>query len=563
MLIFPREGSTGLLTVEGSTYPDYLSVSTSYNTEVGAVTLYIGPPAGGSQSIFCRKIVVRVPTGPGADALTTNAHAPAIAISVPEPGNQLPGRRWTVKLDTSSDSYAEVTCTPEGFGNSGFAEFKTGSRKVGFTLSQIAIHPIPGDVEITVFEDSSYQPETGYTTRRSFYDVRKYQGILYFHSLRAEPSFIERGQSATLLWDGSPEADYTMFANGRPHLEHNPPSGGTWTSEPLDDDTEFTLEAKTMGPGDTPIYRQLTTSVKVDNANKRLNSIKVGTINAPTAGGRVRVADDLTLGQGKTLDADHINASAAGAITVDTHLALATGKTLSVDKVNPSTTNRAITVDTDLTLAANKTLSVDKVNPSTTNRAITIDTDLTLAANKTLKVDKVDATGGSGTLTIGSSRIFTEGDLTLGPGKTLDADHINASAAGTITVDTHLTVEGLFTANGPTDMVQSFKATELGLGQRSSFTAETSGILVVLCRAENSGSTVRATVKIDSRGYLPASHADHSNGNWGEHCFAIAVRKGARCEILVEKKRGNPQYQVGWYLWCPLGKGATMAEIEE
>ncbi|MFD6182888.1 hypothetical protein [Streptomyces goshikiensis] len=70
------------------------------------------------------------------------------------------------------------------------------------------------------------------------------------------PSALQaRGQKATLVWDGSPEAEYTMFTNGVPNPANNIPSGGIWKSAALDDDAEFTLEARTLGPGNTPVYR--------------------------------------------------------------------------------------------------------------------------------------------------------------------------------------------------------------------------------------------------------------------------------------------------------------------
>lgn len=175
MIISPRSGSAGLLAAEGGTYPDYLPVSTTFNAEFGPVVINMRPAEGQAQSIYCRKIVIRIPTGPGSDALTTNAHAPEISIGVPEPGPHLPGKAWTTTLDTSSNAYAVVTCTPAGHSGSGFAEFKEGSRKVGFTFSQIAFAPLPDDIAITIEEETSYQPTSGYQTRQSIYDVRKYQ----------------------------------------------------------------------------------------------------------------------------------------------------------------------------------------------------------------------------------------------------------------------------------------------------------------------------------------------------------------------------------------------------
>ncbi|MFF1498195.1 hypothetical protein [Streptomyces sp. NPDC058304] len=61
----------------------------------------------------------------------------------------------------------------------------------------------------------------------------------------AGPSALQsRGARATLVWDGSPEAEYTMFTNGVANPADNVPSGGIWKSPPLDDDAEFTLEAR-------------------------------------------------------------------------------------------------------------------------------------------------------------------------------------------------------------------------------------------------------------------------------------------------------------------------------
>ncbi|MFE9220795.1 hypothetical protein ACFYN3_31210 [Streptomyces lavendulae] len=60
MLIFPKAGSEGLLAVEGSTYPDCLPVSKTYNVETGAVTINIGLPPEKTQNIYCKKITIRI-----------------------------------------------------------------------------------------------------------------------------------------------------------------------------------------------------------------------------------------------------------------------------------------------------------------------------------------------------------------------------------------------------------------------------------------------------------------------------------------------------------------------
>ncbi|MFE9220797.1 hypothetical protein ACFYN3_31220 [Streptomyces lavendulae] len=556
MLIFPRSGSTGLLTVEGSTYPDYLPVSKTYNVETGTVTINIGLPPEKTQKIYCKKITIRIPTGAGSDHLTTNIQAPGIATSGPEPGNNVPGRSWTITKNTANPGYVEITCTPLGFGNSGFAEFTPGGRKVGFAMSQIAISVIPGDVTITVIEETHTQPTGTYTPRTSFYDVRKYDGILYFHSLRAEPSVVERGQKATLVWDGSPEAEYTMFTNGVPHPESNVPSGGLWKSAALDDDTEFTLEARTLGPGNVPVYRRLTTSVIVKNANKSLNTLRVSNIAAVTNGGTITADDHFTMATNRDLRTNSLKSTTtSGTITAGNHFTVASGNYLRTNILGSTSTNSAISCVDNFTLDAAKDLRTNSLRSTTTNGTIGV-------VNKTNFSEAVvcykDTTVHYPAKFVAGNGIRIDGNITSNyPGVQVDTD-VNLSRTANF--------NGPINLNGPVG--SGAQSGSLAMNTTKSFVAPTSGILLGHAYSGSRYSGVKVYIwgvsgprphTVESS--ATADQTPNSNYLIQHSGVSALVRKGDNVSIRAEvlpNSANPPSYLNAWWVWYPFGSSGNV-----
>ncbi|WP_327116412.1 discoidin domain-containing protein [Nocardia sp. NBC_01730] len=229
--------------------PNPLPVSTFDELQYGRLRIILGPMSGADQVTHCTGIAIRVPLGRHAQALADNA---AAACSV-NAGNT--GVRWTpLAPDLSDPDVAVFRFVPEG------RDSFDNTRRVEFTVSGLEVNGAPWRVPISVDQVAAYgwRPDD-YFVNRSRYVVEKVANEFYVHSFRPASTVVDYNRTATLLWDGVQNANYTISYRDSTGAEQTAQaSGGSWTSPPLFDATNFTLTATRGGH-----VRHLTTHLEV------------------------------------------------------------------------------------------------------------------------------------------------------------------------------------------------------------------------------------------------------------------------------------------------------------
>ncbi|MYT29867.1 MULTISPECIES: hypothetical protein [unclassified Streptomyces] len=359
--------------------PSPLRVSTFAKPEYGKLTITYGKVKDDSATwpVHCKRFTVSIPTGRQATALTSEPTLIRADATVPDDK-----RQWKVDRHSSPDEVV-FTCKPEG----GPAKFD-GSWSFQLELWGIEINGGPGPVNIAWEESTSTTGADGpFTERSGGRDIIKRDDSFYLHSFRPATVAINRATKATLYWEGTPNAIYTMhYRKPDGTQESVPAANGIWTSpEELVDDTSITLQAQM---GDETRY--LTTYIKVNNPDLAVTSIA-----APAAGSAISVKNTLSLQDKASLNipANGGQLTVYGALTAEAAATAGQGK---VTTDGPLTTNGPIEAEDSVTIAAGKTL--------TTNGPIKAEDSVTIAAGKTLTTN---------------GPIKANDHVTIGPGKSL------------------------------------------------------------------------------------------------------------------------------------------------
>jgi phage baseplate assembly protein gpV len=387
-----------LLKPEVETDPDPLRVSTFAEPEYGKVTFYFGfeLASGGQWPIYCKKLTISIPTGRKSSALTGDPQLISYSASAVHGTDQ--GRKWNIERNTNDPNKVVFTCTPDTITPARF----DGNWHVAFTLSGIEVNGAAGTVSMTIEEETSPQPKSGFQSRTGHAEIVKRDDSFEFHSFRPARTIVNRGSAVKLDWSGGNNATYTMYyrdKNGSDHAKTLTDPGGTWTlPEGLDDSTNFTLKA-TVGQKD---YYQ-TTHVKIKDPDVTVN--KLVTIDGATTYGSSFFYgtsfffEEVYVESQKSLTVDgpivaNSTLSAAGNLTANGNLTVASGKTLTAH--GPLTVGGNLTANGNVTVASGKTLTTNgpliannnlTVNGTTKTKDITVDNSRTLRVSTLRSAD--------------------------------------------------------------------------------------------------------------------------------------------------------------------------------
>ncbi|MGK5631696.1 hypothetical protein [Streptomyces sp. URMC 123] len=276
--LVPGDGT--LLSYALKTDPDPVQVG-------GTATLRL-TVRGGPRPAHCRRIVLALPTGAGADELITAPGSLTAVVTGGEAEEQ--GGGWTATA-TTPPGEAVFTLTPaRGRG------WLAGVTPLTVTLGQIRVNTATGTPRLRITEETSADG-TAWETRGSELALAKFPEGFVFRDLRPDRVHVKNGETVTLTWDGSP-ATYTMdWGRGPAQVT----TDGTWTSPPLHDTTAFRLAARL--PNSTA-ERVLTTLVTVARPHLRVTDLQ--------SAGRVRM-----LGASLPVDAPAPGTSARYTATTD------------------------------------------------------------------------------------------------------------------------------------------------------------------------------------------------------------------------------------------------------
>ncbi|WP_411130190.1 hypothetical protein [Streptomyces sp. x-19] len=240
------------------------------------------------QYVYCRKIVIKIPSGEGETDLTDGPIGPISSQRPPE-GIGTPGYSWRMDKTSDSNSMFVWTCTPEGDDDlpPKVARFP-GDRACVFTIGPVKINSEAGTAEIVLEEETATSPNGQFETRTSRIPIEKQDGSFFLRNFRPEYSLIERGTSPTLIWEAG-TASLTMFQDNHVFGENSPnrPRTPPWTSPiPIDDSTTFTLLAETQR-GTRKIQEILTTIVKVKEPNINAHNLTTTGSSLISTGGAI------------------------------------------------------------------------------------------------------------------------------------------------------------------------------------------------------------------------------------------------------------------------------------
>lgn len=313
-----------LLLPARGTNPSPLRASTVAELEYGQVVLRFGRNKRADWPVYCKMLKIIVPTGRSATDLT--GEPSLITYSASPVNGPAQGREWQMVRNSTDPNHTVFSCVPDTT-----ATFDA-TWQVNFTLSGIEVNESIGTVDLTVEEETSTTGnENDFQLRTGRVEVKKSGSEFYFHSLRPRTVVINRGSTVDLLWEGSSNAQYTMYyrdADGTQTYDNDQSNfaGGLWKSPELHDNANFTLKATINGED-----HYLTTSLKVNAPNITVNEVTAqgtltanGHVNAFSTGKVVRIAElrgpydgnatpkekplvingDATINVGKTLTAN-------------------------------------------------------------------------------------------------------------------------------------------------------------------------------------------------------------------------------------------------------------------
>ncbi|GAA2687960.1 MULTISPECIES: hypothetical protein [Actinosynnema] len=315
------------------TDPDPLMVSTFAEPSYATLTLAYGKEkaAGASWPIECSKLVISIPTGRQATALTGDPQRINPSTGIITAGN---GKKWSIAKDSTDPNRTDYTLVPDDD-----ATFD-GTWQLNVELSGIEVNGAIGPVTLGLTEKTKTSGGE-FTERTGHVEVVKRDDAFSFHSLRPTKNVIERNGTVQLNWEGSSNAEYTVYfrdKDGEDRATPLPNPGGTWTSPALVEATNFTLKATL---GDKDLYQ--TTHVWVAEPDLRVNTLGVAD----------HVVSDLTVAKDKTLRASTLRGTDGSVIKV--------GNTLDQESTTSSLITGTGGVQANGNLSASGTTTLTKV----------------------------------------------------------------------------------------------------------------------------------------------------------------------------------------------------------
>ncbi|MGW4379138.1 hypothetical protein [Kitasatospora sp. NPDC004531] len=262
-------GDPMLLDYRISTYPDELTVD--YPDPVDLILTVDKAPT--AKKVHCDKITVSLLMGNGDIAWLEEKDFGAVGHSV-KGGTEIGhGEGWkAVTKQVPRDGkglFCDVIFTPRTT-----AVFD-GTWTLQLRVKTIKLNKKPGHAELLVTEQTA---ETGTTSEKTVSaTVQKAPREFELHSFRADPMQIQNGGLATLKWQGTRSATYTMFWNdSRAEITPGPDTPpGQWTCpDPLVKDTNFLLQGH-FAQGNNTYERTLTTLVVVLTPDLVVNKLTV------------------------------------------------------------------------------------------------------------------------------------------------------------------------------------------------------------------------------------------------------------------------------------------------
>ena len=233
--------STTTLTYAMTTNPNPIEVSTSPATPALATLIFVVscPRAVGSCTVS--QLTVQLPVGDVSDATNlTNVAPSASAASI----SASDGAGWTPSLGVSPGLFI---FSPPG------ESVQLSEQSLTIQLAGIQVSPMVGTADITIHEwvaPGSYPapPPSKPPTGRAVIPAAKFPSGFYAFDFAASAPQVNSGESVTLSWIGSDNADYFIsYADQKPARV----TGGTWESPPLFTTTVFILTAQASAAGQT------------------------------------------------------------------------------------------------------------------------------------------------------------------------------------------------------------------------------------------------------------------------------------------------------------------------
>lgn len=302
-------------------------------------------------------------------------------------------------------------------------------------------------------------------------------------------------------------------------------------------DTTFYLIGS-VGTGTEEVKRILSTGVMVIKPDLEIGNLVVH--------GTVTAKDDISIEAGKKLVTPEISAT-GGSVKISSSVDHTNGTVKLLDtgalEVNgrvkvkggiegDSAAGKPLEVHQTAGLNVHANLQVGTSGGNYTavfKKPVTVENTLSVSEGNPLKTNKLTTVSG-GTISVDKHIDMTKGTIL----RTGDLRGVDDGANKTIKVNAPID----FTAT--VDIVKAAKRGKLSKGAAHSFTADTSGLLVIHAWAGDKGSTAGTEVYVNNfpHGRF-MTYADHSNGQPGGELLTIPLKRDDRVEFKVVNRRGT------------------------
>ncbi|MGY5124915.1 hypothetical protein [Streptomyces nigrescens] len=513
-----RSGAA-LLPYSVETFPPELTAGTPGAPVTATLKVVVG--AGLLRPVRCDRLTVKLRIGEGASAWTGNRTALDSGVVGGEPPGQ--GDGWTKYA-----GYPEGDWQVFEFEPTTTAVFD-GSWRLTLNLFNIEVNSAPGWAEFQIVEKTATSGAT--SDKFTSAQVQKAPSAFVFHSFHPKDLLVGNGDCATLLWQGTRDAAYTMYWGGsHEELKFGPDQPfGEWRSPELNTPTGFMLQARYTEDGKT-YERTLTTTVSVIKPDLELRNLTVnGTL---TAKGAVTANSTLT---------------AHGAVTAKSTLK-AEG-TLTAD----STLNANGDV---IAVAASRVVRIRELRgPNGVTLRVNSNTEF-LPQNAVTVNGTIDAKGG---MTATGSNFVRIRELRGPYGEPLKINsHTQFLPGNDVTISRMLETQGLLKVSGPTELLGQPQSWSLTWNTSRTFTAPTSGLAIghVFCGGGNRNPMV--TLSSENRTTRASALKFNSPARSGYETAVLGIRKGRSCTVAFKDSGGDsgPDWKSAWFIWIPFGSGS-------
>jgi len=244
--------SSTMLSYAMTTTPNPVQVSTSPTSPALANLIFVVSCPRSTGSCTVSQISVHLPVGAVSDSTNlTNVAPSASAASI----TASDGAQWTPSLGVAEGLFL---FTPPG------GSVQISNQSLTIQLAGIQVSPMVGTANIAIAEWASpgaypappvRQPPSG----QAVVPVAKFPSGFYAFDFAPNKPQVNSGDTVTLTWVGSDNADYSIAYGDQPPVAV---TGRTWTSPPLYSTTVFILTASATVAGQT-VKLDLTTAVIV------------------------------------------------------------------------------------------------------------------------------------------------------------------------------------------------------------------------------------------------------------------------------------------------------------